>query len=54
MTFDEGMGKCMVIEGSTTGKVFEGYVERFLAPTLEEGQIVVMDNLKAHTRASGF
>jgi transposase len=50
MTFDEGMGKksSLVIEGSTTGEVFEGYVEAFLAPTLEEGQIVIMDNLKAH------
>jgi transposase len=29
--------------------VFETYVvEHFLAPTLEEGQIVVMDNLGAH------
>ena len=44
----EGMGKCMVIEGSTTKKVFEGYVETFLAPTLRKGQIVIMDNLKAH------
>jgi transposase len=49
MTFDEGMGESnLVIEGSTTGAVFEGYVENFLAPTLEEGQIVIMDNLKAH------
>lgn len=48
MTFDEGMGESMLIEGSTTGAVFEGYVENFLAPTLEEGQIVMMDNLKAH------
>lgn len=28
--------------------VFEGYVENFLAPTLKEEQIVIMDNLKAH------
>jgi hypothetical protein len=38
MTLLEGMGKCMVIEGSTTGAVFEGYVENFLAPTLRKGQ----------------
>jgi transposase len=48
MTLLEGMGKCMVIEGSTTKKVFEGYVESFLAPTLRKGQIIIMDNLKAH------
>lgn len=48
MTFEEGMGESMVIEGSTTSALFEGYVENFLAPTLEEGQIVMMDNLKVH------
>jgi transposase len=46
--FDEGMGESLLIEGSTTSALFEGYVENFLAPTLEEGQIVMMDNLKAH------
>jgi transposase len=48
MTLLEEMGESMVIEGSTTGAVFEGYVENFLAPTLRKGQIVIMDNLKAH------
>lgn len=38
----------MTIEGSTDAEVFEGYVERFLAPTLGEGQVVVMDKLSAH------
>jgi transposase len=32
------MGESMVIEGSATGKVFEGYVENFLAPTLKKRQ----------------
>jgi hypothetical protein len=32
MTLDEGMGECMVIEGSATGAVFEGYVESFFWP----------------------
>ena len=44
----EGMGPSMVVEGSTSGKVFEAYVEHFLAPTLRAGQVVVMDNLSAH------
>ncbi len=43
-----GMGPCLAVEGSTTGKVFEAYVERFLVPALEEGQVVVLDNLNAH------
>jgi transposase len=44
----EGMGEAMVVEGSTTQKVFEAYVERFLAPTLKPGQVVILDNLGAH------
>lgn len=48
MTLQGAMGEAMAVEGSTKGFVFEAYLERFLAPTLEEGQIVVMDNLGAH------
>ncbi len=44
----EGMGPAMAVEGATTGAVFETYVEHFLAPKLEEGQVVVLDNLNAH------
>jgi hypothetical protein len=43
-----GMGEAMAFEGSTDASTFEAYVERFLAPTLKEKQIVVMDNLGAH------
>jgi len=43
-----GMGESMCLEGATDAKAFEGYVEHFLAPSLREGQIVVMDNLGAH------
>ena len=44
----EGMGPSLAVEGSTTGGVFEAYVERVLAPELRPGQVVVMDNLSAH------
>jgi hypothetical protein len=44
----EGMGPSMAVEGATTKEVFEAYVEHFLAPELESGQVVVMDNLGAH------
>jgi transposase len=44
----EGMGPSMAVEGATTSRVFETYVERLLAPTLKPGQVVVMDNLGAH------
>jgi transposase len=43
-----GMGTAMAVEGSTTGEVFKTYVEHFLVPTLEEGQVVIWDNLGAH------
>ena len=38
----------MAVEGATTARVFETYIEKVLAPTLRAGQIVVMDNLSAH------
>ena len=38
----------MAVEGATTARVFETYVERVLAPSLRSGQVVVMDNLGAH------
>ncbi len=44
----EGMGEAMILEGSANGAAFETYVEELLAPSLRTGQIVVMDNLKAH------
>ncbi len=46
--YPEGMGPSMAVEGATTSKVFEAYVERLLAPSLRPGQVVVMDNLGAH------
>lgn len=42
------MGSCLAVEGSTTRKIFEIYLERILAPSLRPGQIVVMDNLSSH------
>jgi transposase len=44
----EGMGAAMILEGSTNGAAFEISVEQLLAPSLHVGQIVVMDNLRAH------
>jgi transposase len=43
-----GMGEAMCIRGATDAKAFEVYVEHFLAPTLSEGQVVVLDKLGAH------
>ena len=44
----EGLGPCLAVEGSTTREVFETYLEHVLAPSLEPGQMVVMDNLSSH------
>jgi transposase len=44
----EGMGPSLAVEGATTARVFETYVEKVLVPSLRSGQIVVMDNLGAH------
>jgi transposase len=38
----------MVFDGPTDGTVFRGYVEQCLAPALNPGDVVVMDNLAAH------
>jgi transposase len=43
-----GMGPSLAVEGATTARVFEAYVEKALVPTLRAGQLVVMDNLGAH------
>jgi transposase len=43
-----GMGASLVVEGSTNGMVFQTYLEEVLCPTLNSGQVVVMDNLSAH------
>jgi hypothetical protein len=50
----EGMGASLSVEGATTARVFEAYVEKVLAPSLEPGRIVVMDNLSAHRPKRGL
>ena len=41
----------MILEGSANTIAVEVYVEQILAPSLQAGQIVVMDNLQAHKSA---
>ncbi len=43
-----GMGPSLAVEGPTTRGVFEAYLQRLLAPSLEPGQVVVMDDLSSH------
>src|SRR5215212_6038421 len=42
-----GMGHSLAGEGATTARVFQASVRKELAPSLKEGQLVVMDNLGA-------
>ena len=38
----------LVLDGPMTGPAFRAYVAQFLAPALEPGDVVVLDNLAAH------
>ena len=38
----------LVLDGPMTGAAFRAYIEQALAPALEPGDVVVMDNLAAH------
>lgn len=46
-----GMGPALIIEGGVNQGVFETYLAQVLAPTLEPGQVVLVDNLSAHKSA---
>ena len=44
----EGISSPMTVPGAVDGLVFLEYVKQVLCPELEEGDVVVMDNLSAH------
>ncbi|MGO6719201.1 IS630 family transposase [Rhizobium ruizarguesonis] len=46
-----GMTAPFVYDGAMNGNVFLAYVEQVLLPTLQTGDVVVMDNLPAHKTA---
>ena len=45
----QGIGEALILEGVADSTVFEIYIEQILAPSLQAGQIVVLDNLSTHT-----
>ena len=47
-----GMVAPMVLDGPINGDWFEAYVAQVLLPTLRAGDVVIMDNLSSHKRAS--
>jgi transposase len=44
----QGVEAVMTMAGATDAEVFRVYVEQVLRPTLRPGDIVIMDNLRAH------
>jgi transposase len=44
----QGMGEALILEGPADGQAFEIYIEQILAPSLQVGHIVIMDNLSTH------
>lgn len=48
-----GLESLMTVDGATDGEVFRVYVNRVLCPSLKAGEVVVMDNLRAH-KVSGI
>lgn len=44
-----GIGPSMQLSGGTDSAAFASYIEHVLGPTLRPGQIVLVDNLSAHT-----
>jgi transposase len=43
-----GLTAPMVLDGPMNGSAFRAYVDQVLVPTLEPGDVVIMDNLPAH------
>ncbi len=43
-----GLTAPMVLDGAMNGAAFKAYTEQVLAPSLEPGDIVIMDNLSSH------
>ena len=44
----DGINAPMTYTGTLNSEVFRPYVEQFLAPTLEEGDVVILDNYSVH------
>ncbi len=44
----DGSNACRTVDGATNSAVFQAYVREVLVPTLRPGDLVVLDNLRAH------
>jgi transposase len=44
----QGIGESLIVDGAVNAELFEKYIEHILLPSLQPGQIVVMDNARIH------
>ena len=44
----DGLTAPLAIDGAINGELFLAYIEQVLVPTLKQGDVVIMDNLRAH------
>lgn len=47
-----GIRCSLVVDGAVNADIFEAFVQKVLVPSLGQGDVVVMDNLSSHKRAS--
>jgi transposase len=47
----DGSTACLTVDGATDTEVFEAFVRHALQPTLQPGDVVIMDNLSPHKGA---
>lgn len=50
----DGSTESLVFEGAVDRKIFDAYIKEALVPTLRPGDIVVMDNLRAHKSDTAY
>lgn len=44
----QGLGALLTVNGAVNGDVFAAYLDQVLGPTLQPGDVVVLDNLPVH------
>jgi hypothetical protein len=50
----DGETESVVFDGAVDRKIFDEYIEKFLAPNLRPGDIVILDNLSAHKSQKAY
>lgn len=43
-----GLGEAFILEGAANGDLFEAYIKQILVPSLQPGEIIIMDNCSIH------